>query len=118
MNGENLLNIWGGGQLFCFSGIDGETDFEAGLVLRSVAGAAAFEVKLPAEGGVVLIDDQPPADCRLAGDFFRIITRKGGEVRGVMVDAYHLLIDGECRVLGLNETVRIRRGRDPRYFMR
>lgn len=111
MNGENLLNIWGGGQLFCFSGIDGETDFEAGLVLRSVAGAAAFEVKLPAEGGVVLIDDQPPADCRLAGDFFRIITRKGGEVRGVMVDAYHLLIDGECRVLGLNETVRIRRGR-------
>ena len=62
------------------------------VLAAAVAGAAAFEVKLPAEGGVVLIDDQPPADCRLAGDFFRIITRKGGEVRGVMVDAYHLLM--------------------------
>ena len=35
MDDATLLNIWGGGQLFCFSGIDGTTDFEAGLVLRT-----------------------------------------------------------------------------------
>ena len=50
MNERALLNVWGGGQLFCFSGIDGKTDFDEGLVLRTVADIAAFEVKLPAAG--------------------------------------------------------------------
>ncbi len=111
MNDGDILNVWGKGQLFCFSGIDGKTDFEEGLVLRSVDGMTAFEVKLPVAGGTVLLDDRPPAECCLAGDYFRLVTGQGRVVRGVMADAYHLLIDGECRVLGLADAVRIRQGR-------
>ena len=109
MNERALLNVWGGGQLFCFSGIDGKTDFDEGLVLRTVADIAAFEVKLPAAGGIVLLGDSAPAECFLAGDHFRIVTGRGEVVRGAMVDAYHLLLEGNCRVLGLADALRIRR---------
>ncbi|UKI30707.1 MAG: hypothetical protein L6W00_22830 [Lentisphaeria bacterium] len=78
-------------------------------MLRTVADVAAFEVKLPAAGGIVLLGDSAPAECFLAGDHFRIVTGRDEVVRGAMVDAYHLLLEGNCRVLGLADALRIRR---------
>lgn len=65
MNLDGVLNVWGGGQLLTFSGIDGTTDYERGLLLRSVAGIAGFEVKLPEAGGLVAADFAPPAEVFL-----------------------------------------------------
>ncbi len=109
MNLDGVLNVWGGGQLLTFSGIDGTTDYERGLLLRSVAGIAGFEVKLPEAGGLVAADFAPPAEVFLAGDCFSWKTRSGAVVRGVMADAHHLLLQGPVGVWGLSGAVRIER---------
>lgn len=109
MNLDGVLNVWGGGQLLTFSGIDGTTDYERGLLLRSVAGIAGFEVKLPEAGGLVAADFAPPAEVFLAGDCFSWKTRSGAVVRGVMADAHHLLLHGPVGVWGLSGAVRIER---------
>ena len=108
MDDFSILNVWGGGQLLAFSAFDGTTDYGNGLVLRTVAGCTAFEVKLPKEGGAVVIDTEPPLRCMTAGDRFVLETRSG-ITRGALADAHHLLIDGPCRVLGLNGVVRVAR---------
>ncbi len=95
---QDMLNIWGGGQLIAFSGLDGATDFDRGLVLRTVAERAALEVVLPA-GATIQFSDSTPATCRVAGDFFELQT-DNGRVRGAMLDAHHLLIEGPCEVSG------------------
>ena len=53
---QPILNVWGGGQLLGFSAFDGETDYDSGLVLRTVADCCGFEIKLPVESGIVLPD--------------------------------------------------------------
>ena len=108
MNLTDQLNIWGGGQLLAFSGFDGDTDSE--LLLRSVPGLAAFEVKLPQAGGVVIADLVPPAACFLAGDHFELELCSGEKVRGAFLDACHLLILGRVSVAGLSDAVRVKRG--------
>lgn len=108
MDDFSILNVWGGGQLLAFSAFDGTTDYGNGLVLRTVAGCTAFEVKLPREGGAVVVDTEPPLHCMTAGDRFVQETRSG-ITRGALADAHHLLIDGPCRVLGLNGVVRVAR---------
>lgn len=37
--------VWGGGQLLAFSGIDGVTDYENGLRLRTAFEGYVFELK-------------------------------------------------------------------------
>ena len=37
--------VWGGGQLLAFSGIDGVTDYENGLRLRTAFDGYVFELK-------------------------------------------------------------------------
>jgi hypothetical protein len=32
---KHVLNIWGPGQIIAYSGLDGKTDFDHGLVLRT-----------------------------------------------------------------------------------
>jgi len=110
MNLADQLNIWGGGQLLAFSGFDGDTDGE--LLIRSVAGLAAFEVKLPQAGGVVIADLAPPAACFLAGDHFELELCSGEKVRGAFLDACHLLILGRVSVAGLSDALRMKRGPD------
>lgn len=84
---EDRLNIWGKGQLFAYSGLDGETDFRNGLVLRSRENAA-FDILLPGRG-TVTVSDRAPEHCFLTSDCFEI-----DGTRGVMPDCRHLLIEG------------------------
>ena len=90
---------WAGGQLLAFSGLDGPTDFECGLVARTST-----------DGGVdagrngVGVDVKWPGLCRLqfpesSGPFLVTgDTLDLNQVRGAFLDAYHLLIEGPCTV--------------------
>lgn len=104
---DGRLNIWGEGQLFAYSGVDGETDFRNGLVLRSRKDAA-FDLVLPGRG-VLKLSPQPPEPerCFLSSDCFKI-----DGTRGVMPDCHHLLIEGEAAVELADDTLKtLRKGR-------
>ena len=45
----DALNVWGGGQLLAFSGVDGATDYERGLTARTAFRGTGIEIKLPAD---------------------------------------------------------------------
>ncbi|MFM2091151.1 MAG: hypothetical protein RLZZ127_1640 [Planctomycetota bacterium] len=89
-------SVWGHGQLLAFSGIDGVTDYDGGLCLRTIGGMAAIDVKLPGSARLWFAD-APPRGCDLAADHFTL-DLPGGSVCGVLLDAWHLLIDGPVEV--------------------
>ena len=71
---DKIPNIWGGGQLLAFSGIDGRTDFQHGLCLRTAFQGYVFEFKnhTPASPDAKVIYTGPKPDrIELTGDFFR-----------------------------------------------
>lgn len=93
------LAVWGGGQLLAFSGLDGPTDFEHGVVARTAKdGRAAVEVMLP-EPAFLVFDEAAPVETDITGDPLRVRTASG-ESRLAFADAHHLLVDGPCRVEG------------------
>ena len=89
-------NIWGGGQLLAFSGIDGKTDFQNGLCLRTSMQGFAFELKNHAPDSPdakVIYSGPKPERIELSGDFFRFYA--GDQVSsGVIADASNLLVEG------------------------
>jgi glycogen debranching enzyme len=94
----DLLDVWGGGQLMAFSGLDGPTDFDLGLTARTSFAATGLDIKLPGECRLIF-SEQPPQAVTLAGDFFELRV-DGQQVRGAFLDSYHLLIEGPCVVWG------------------
>ena len=93
---DKIPNIWGGGQLLAFSGIDGQTDFNNGLCLRTAMQGYVFELKNHAPetpDAKVLYTGPKPEKIELTGDFFRF--HAGDHVSsGVIADAANLLLDG------------------------
>ena len=92
---NNILNVWGPGQIMAFSGLDGKTDYNNGLVLRTAFNFTGFEIKLPEDGGRIKVKNfsADTAQTTLAGDFFRM-----GQARGVFVDARHFLLEGDFHI--------------------
>lgn len=99
------LSVWGGGQLFAFSGLDGPTDFDTQLVGRTSYEGCGLDIKLPSDrhwGACpnqceLRFADRAPDQARLAGDWF--VLRLGREtVRGAMLDNAHVLVEGPCAV--------------------
>lgn len=84
---------WDGGKLFAFSAFDGPTDYAEGLVARSRFDKTAIDVLVPAACTIDFACEQDVANC-VAGDWFEI----GRTIRGVFLDAWHLLIEGSCHV--------------------
>jgi hypothetical protein len=94
---KDILNVWGGGQLLAFSGLDGLTDFHHGLVARTCKdGTCGVQIMHPAQA-TLQFAEHPPRQCHLAGDSFTIHIGTG-VVRGAFVDAHHLLLEGPCQV--------------------
>ncbi|MDD3154048.1 MAG: trehalase family glycosidase [Victivallaceae bacterium] len=83
----NLLDLYGKGQLLAFSGLDGQTDFDHGLVLRTGEQKYSLELKLPVAGTKITFP--PQGECFLSSGAFRF-----GTSAGVFPDAHHLLIQG------------------------
>ncbi len=92
--------IWGGGQLLAFSGIDGTTDFKEGLCLRTSFHGYAFELKQEGyreNDPMIRYIGQKPEKIELTGDFFRF--HADGKISaGVLVDAFHILLEGAFEV--------------------
>ena len=93
-------SIWGGGQLLAFSGLDGKTDFNNNLCLRTAFNEYALQFK---DGAFV--PDPPairfprePEKIELTGDFFRFYDADGTVSSGVLPDCYHVLLDGDFDV--------------------
>ncbi len=102
MNADLLLrDVWRGGRLLAFSAIDGPTEFNEALTLRTMAGPPALECRLP---GRCVIRFPEAAESRhwLTGDCFEI-----GTARGSLLDAFHLLIEGPCAVSEADEKITV-----------
>lgn len=91
-----VLDVWGGGQLFAFSGLDGHTPYFQALTGRTAFSGAGLQIKFPGEAELQF-DSAPPTRTFLSGDVFDL-QHAGGRTRGAMLNATHLLIDGPCEV--------------------
>lgn len=85
---------WHTGKLLAFSHIDGPTDFEQGLVGRTVSNG--IDVKLPGECQIRF--HEKIFSARVGSDWFEAQGADGKSVRGVLLDAHHLLIEGDCNI--------------------
>ncbi|GEM_PF-1366143 len=97
------LTVWGSGQLFAFSGVDGSTSFDYGLTLRSVE--QGFRVVLPGEAQLQVGTIR---SARFGVDWWELETEQGS-LRGVFVDAFHVLLEGRLEIeeAGRNKAVQI-----------
>ena len=89
---------WCSGRLLAFSAVDGHTDYEDGLTLRTTAvnGQPGLEAVLP-DTCVLQFPGTSRAVNRVTGDCLEVETPEGA-VRGALLDAHHLLIEGPCEI--------------------
>jgi len=99
----NLPNIWGNGQLFAFSALDGVTDYASGLVARSINQPPGLSIVFPTKTEIQC-GERITGPVQITSDTFLLTTEKG-TVRGAFVDAYHLLIEGNCNLGNLQEVL-------------
>ena len=102
---HDILNVWGGGQLLAFSGLDGPTDYEGGLCARTDFDGAGLRIVLPGACDIH-ISEAAPSACRIAGDWFHLQTPEG-RTRGAFLDAHHLLIEGPARVRSCSREIAV-----------
>ena len=101
-----MHDTWGHGQLLAFSGIDGATDYATGLTLRTIGPGCALAAKLPGVAEIT-IDAQPPARCLIGGDHLDLTLADGRRVRGALLDAWHLLLEGPVTIGAIEPAIRI-----------
>ena len=89
---------WAAGQLLCFSGLVGPTDYTHGLVARTADEGGVLNFCLPTAGRLILSSCGCPS-IEVGGDFFVVYCEQGRR-EGLFLDAHHLLIKGEARVQG------------------
>lgn len=85
---KSFFNPWHSGQLVCFSGLDGPTDYAAGLVARTRADRV-LRIEFPVSWELAL---DTAGHAGLTHDVIR-----SGASLAVVIDAHHLLITGPCR---------------------
>ncbi|HWA80242.1 MAG TPA: trehalase family glycosidase [Acetobacteraceae bacterium] len=96
---------WHGGQLMAYSGIDGPTHYETGLVIRTVTNPSGLEIVYPARLHLVF-GQQPGTEIIFSNDFFSFREAAGQAIRGLLLDAHHLLISGPVTITGADEKIR------------
>ncbi|MDR3792692.1 MAG: trehalase family glycosidase [Terracidiphilus sp.] len=105
---EYVPNLWGNGQLLAFSGLDGATDYQNGLVARTTDVPPGISIVLPVPAQIFFAS-RSSGPVQLSSDTFQLPTGKG-LVRGALADAHHLLIEGPCEIRdlapGLNKATR------------
>ncbi len=101
---ENVLDVYGGGQLLAFSALDGPTDYDKGLVARTRFDDVGLSLVLPARAELRF--GGKPLRTTLAGDFLEIET-DAGLTRAAFLDAHHLRVDGPCEVLSAGDGIEL-----------
>jgi putative isomerase len=92
---------WHRGRLVAFSGLDGQTAYDGGLVARTLREPAALEIRDPGLCRLVF-SDTPVEAAEFGGDFFSL-----PGTRGAVLDAYHVLIEGPCEVAACEPAIRV-----------
>ncbi len=94
---------WHRGQLLGFSGIESAYpgDHEGAIILRTMTEPAGIAVVFPGTAHLTLA--APPASAVVANDF--IVA--GGVLTAVLIDPYHLLIEGEVSVDHASQALRV-----------
>ncbi|KAJ57087.1 hypothetical protein ACMU_00930 [Actibacterium mucosum KCTC 23349] len=87
----HALTVWGTNQLFAFSGLDGPTDFDRGLVAQSRADGLQFRLPGPAA-----VSFGKVTKALFGSDWAQLETDLG-TVRFAFIDTHHLLIEGPAR---------------------
>ena len=105
---KKIPGIWGTGQLFAFSALDGTTDYADSLIARSTDDPVGVRVELPGKA-VVDCGERLTGEIQITNDMFQVTTEIG-TIRGAFVDAYHLLIEGPCRISDVGEALRFETG--------
>ena len=94
---------WFGGQLLAFSAVDGRTDFDGGLVARTAFDGPGIEVMLPGKCRA-LFPTTSLSRHAVSGDWFCLDGPP--PIRGVFLDAHHLLIDGPIEIVHAESGIR------------
>jgi hypothetical protein len=94
---------WDAGQMIAFSGLDGQTDYENGLVARTSLSPAGIEIVDPAKLRIAF-KAAITGTVIFGGDFFSVKT-ESGLIRGAVLDAFHILIEGDVEVVSGDETI-------------
>lgn len=97
---EFLWPGWHRGQLLALSGVEADctTDHEGGLVLRTETAPEGIAVVFPAAGRLRIT--APVRRAAVSCDWLQVET-EAGMLRGAMLDAYHLLLEGPVEVVSL-----------------
>lgn len=96
---------WDPGQIMAFSGLDGKTDYKQGLTARTMSQPPGIDIKIPAQCRVVFeitLAESP----LLASDHFDY-PGTSERVRGLFLNAHHMLIEGPCRVLDADQNISV-----------
>ena len=95
---------WHRGQLIAFSGVDGQTAYETGLVIRTTENPSGLEVVRP-DTARITFGEPPETDIIVASDFFSFGSASG-RTSGCLLDAHHLLISGPALLFGGSGSIR------------
>lgn len=87
-------SLWHTGNLLAFSHLDGPTDYAHGLVARTVS--TGLDIQWPALCKIGF--ETVAEEALVTSDLFEIRMKNGALLRGVLLDAHHLLIEGSCIV--------------------
>jgi putative isomerase len=105
MNSFSIPGVrWQAGQILAFSALDGLTDYQEGLAGRTIGAPDGIEICDP--GRVrLLFRGKCTGEAIFLGDAFSVGTSEG-EVRGALLDAHHLLVEGPMEISGAADVVR------------
>lgn len=100
---NEIPNVWGEGQLLCFSALDGATDYAAGLVARSTTLPLGLKVVRPGKA-TIRCGEAVTGAVQITSDTFLVET-ESGLVRGALVDAHHILLEGAFTIADADDTL-------------
>lgn len=92
---ESIFTVWPTGRLLGYSGLVGQTDYEHGLIARTQRKPIGIYVVWPGECFLEFSAETPGDNSVLFSSDFFLCGLDGSRARGVMLDAYHLLVEGE-----------------------
>ena len=101
MSSLPAFSRWNTGKILAFSHLDGPTSYDHGLVARTVEGG--IDIQLP--GLCQLRFELEIKEAQITSDLCEIRGCNGMSLRGVLLDAYHLLIEGPCLCLTASATI-------------
>lgn len=93
----DALTVWGNGQLFAFSGLDGPTDVHRGIVAQSIKDGLLLR-----QPGLTKLETGRVHTAQFGSDW-AILSTQTGLVRLCFLDAHHLLIDGDVQLTTLDD---------------